>query len=435
MKKKVIKTTLILLLISCFSKFLSFVIRITIARILDQQAMTYYSLTSPVLGFLMTLAHFGIPSALTQLVASKKKPQDSLTAAIVLSLINNFLLILLCLLGIPLYAHLILKQSILIPVLYACVPMLPLIMVSGLCKGYLIGRQNMTLASSSQITEEITRLIFLLVFYPLFSKSPVSLAVFAILSQSAGEIGSCIHLGFGLLFQGAHQFKRLPFQQVQLSSIKELLNLSLPMTSARLIGSLTAFLEPIVLINFAKEALKDTYLTLFSMMNTYVLSLVTLPAFFSMVISSWLLPAFSQAYVHHQDRARKLFLISTVFCFGIGISLCSVLALFAQPLCVLLYDKTDMVPLLKMLALPFALFSIQPVLTSILHGANQSKRALMNTLCGCIVRLVFIWWMSQSSVEYCAPIALILSVTTTTLLHFQACCSLFVHDKKTILHP
>ena len=428
MKKKVIKTTCILLVISALSKLLSFLIRIFIARILSSEAIQYYSLTTPVLVFLMTLSQFGIPSALTQMIASRKKAQDTVAAAIVLSLINNFLLIILCVLGIPLYARLILHQSLLIPVLYACVPLLPMVMLSGLCKGYLIGRQNMILASSSQITEEIVRLLFLWFLYPFFSSNPVLMASFAILSQTAGEIGSCIHLGFALILK-QHKRIHIPLHALHMDTIKELLNLSIPMTSARLIGSLTAFLEPIILLGIVVESHKDAYLEIFSQMNTYILPLITLPGFFSLIISSWLLPAFSQAFATNIKRARQLFLASFSFSLVAGCSICGFLFLFAKPVCTLLYHKTDMVSLLKMLALPFSLYAAQPVLGSVLHGANQSTRAMIDTICGCCMRLVSLAVMVQNSFAYAAPVALILSVSVTTLLHLQACSALFINHK------
>ena len=105
----------------------------------------------------------------------------------------------------------------------------------------------MILASSSQITEEIARLLFLFFFFPFFNSSAITMASFAILSQTAGEIASCLHLGFALLNKQHKKF-RLHLHDVQLTAMKELLNLSLPMTTARFIGSFTAFLEPIILL-------------------------------------------------------------------------------------------------------------------------------------------------------------------------------------------
>ena len=201
------------------------------------------------------------------------------------------------------------------------------------------------------------------------------------------------------------------------------------MTSARLIGSLTAFLEPIILLGIVVESHKDAYLEIFSQMNTYILPLITLPGFFSLIISSWLLPAFSQAFATNIKRARQLFLASFSFSLVAGCSICGFLFLFAKPVCTLLYHKTDMVSLLKMLALPFSLYAAQPVLGSVLHGANQSTRAMIDTICGCCMRLVSLAVMVQNSFAYAAPVALILSVSVTTLLHLQACSALFINHK------
>lgn len=436
MKKKILKTTILLMMISALSKLLSFIIRILIARLLNEEAINYYSLASPVLMFLISLSNFGIPNALTQLVASKKDAQPSISAAILLSLANNVLLILVCILGIPLYAHFLLKQDVLIPVLYACIPMLPMVMVTGLMKGYFMGRQKMLFAASSQITEEIFRLAFLIFFYPSFSSSPVMMAAFALFSQTIGEIGSCLHLSLSLLFKQRRRLIQYIMPDFQQHAIVEVLSLSVPMTAARMTGSLTAFLEPVLMLNAASLSMKEIYISVYSQISTYVLPLITLPSFFSIALSGWVLPAFSQAFGKNNiKKARSIFFFSTMFAVVSG-GICAVLFFFfGEPICLLLYQKNDMVPLLKLLCFPFAFYSAQPILTCILHGAQKSTRAMMDTLCGCAVRLVSLVLLCKTSIPSAAAIAMILSSLTTTFLHAQACLALLFNQKQTVFCP
>lgn len=436
MKKKILKTTFFLMIFSGISKFLSFVIRLFIARILSEEAVSYYSLASPVLMFLISLSNFGIPNALTQLVASKKDIQPSISAAILLSLANNVLLIILCILAIPLYAHFILKQDVLIPVFYACVPMLPMVMITGLFKGYFMGRQKMLFASSAQITEEVFRLAFLLLFYPSFSSNPVIMASFVLFSQTVGEIGSCLHLSISLLFKQRRKLIRSIVPEFQLSAIIEILSLSVPMTAARMSGSLTAFLEPVIMLNATASSMKQAFISTYSHLNTYVLPLITLPSFFSIALSGWVLPAFAQAYgAANKAKARSIFFFSTLFSLIAGTACSLLLFCFSEPICLLLYQKTEMAELLRFLSLPFALYAAQPVLTCILHGAQKSTRALIDTLCGCLVRLISLFVLCRHSVVDAAAIALILSSLSTTLLHLQACLALFFNQNHTALRP
>lgn len=435
MKKKVLKTTFLLLLISGISKLLSFAVRITLARQLSDEALNCYSLASSVLMFLITISNFGIPNALTQLVASKKEVHSSVSASIALSFVNNLLLCIIAILGIPLYARFVLKQDILIPVLYACVPMLPMVMVTGLIKGYFMGRQKMILSSSAQITEEVFRLGFLLLFSSSFSQSPVLMAAFAILSQTVGEIGSCLHLGLALIFHHGDRLHLYLIPEFHKDALIELLSLSVPMTAARMIGSLTAFLEPVVMLNTAQGA-TDIYVQVYSHMNAYVLPLITLPSFFSIAISGWVLPAFSEAYGRNETpKAKTIFLVSTFFCIGIGLSFSLLLFFFSEPICQLLYHQTEMAPLVKMLSLPFSLYAAQPVFTAMLHGAKKSTRAMMDTTAGCLVRLISLMMLCHAGISQASAIALILSSLVTTLLHFQACLSLFVDHHKSAFGP
>ena len=102
MKKKLIKITFLMLLYSCMAKALSFFVRIYLARSLPLESMNYYSLASPTLLLLITLAQMGIPNAMSKLIASKKAEQSTLCASLIFSFVNNLLLFLVMVLLIPL---------------------------------------------------------------------------------------------------------------------------------------------------------------------------------------------------------------------------------------------------------------------------------------------------------------------------------------------
>lgn len=429
MKKKALKTTFFLLLISGAAKVLSFLIRILTARLLNQEALNYYSLTMPVLMFLIALSNFGIPNALTKLVASKKESRASISASIILSLINNLFLLLVSILGIPLYAKIVMKQEILIPVLYACVPMLPFVMATGLLKGYFSGRHQLLLSYSSQMTEELFRLIFLVMFYPHFSHSPVLMAAFAVFSQTIGEIGSLLHLSLSLIIQKGSSITSFLHVSVPFEAFQELLSLSVPMTASRMIGSLTAFLEPVFMVQFASELMQKSYVDIYAQMNTYILPLITLPGFFSVVISSWVLPAFSNAYERSRQQAKTIFVFSAFLCLIIGCSCSLIYYFFSTEVCHLLYHATKMASLLKLLSLPFSIYAMQPVLSCILHGASKSTRALFDTCAGCLLRLISMILFVKHSFIHAAAYSLIISSLVTTMLHLHGCISLFFnHD-------
>lgn len=416
MKKKLIKTTFFLLLYSSIAKVLSFFVRIYLARRMSTQAMNYYALTSPTILLLITLAQMGIPNAMAKLLASGKEYQKTLKASICFSIFNNLLLLAVIALGIPILARLIFHEEVLIPVLYSSLPMIPLVTLSGLCKGYLMGKQRLIPYSMAQITEEVFRIGFLMMTLPMCSDA-VILAKLAILSMAVGELGSALHMVIAILmntkpnadFMQSKAEKAIYFQ---------ILAVALPMTLSRLIGSFSFFLEPMAMMLNVPMANQAEMVNQFTMLNSYVMPIITLPSFATIMISNWTLPSFSDSYSKKDHtKMRSIFNYTCGFSLLIGIAWSAVLYFFPETICQLLYKQTVMAPTLKYLALPFILYGLQPVLSVMIHGADQSHKALVDTTLGCIVRLVLMAVLPIFCGTDSLAISLAISMLVTTLLH------------------
>ena len=428
MKKKIFATTFLILLTSLIAKIISFVTRIIIARTLDTTAMNYYSLAMPSLLFLLTISYFGIPSALTKLISSNKENKHYLSASIIISLVNNILLIIFTILFIPLYAKYILKQEILIPILYAIVPILLPVALSGLLKGYLIGKYKIVVSQFAQVFEEICRLTFFVIFAHNFISSPIMLASFAVFSMCIGEIGSCLYLSFYIIFHKTTKFSHALSFKIPFVAYQEVFKISIPMTSSKLIGSFTMFLEPIIMLSVISLTSHNAMIQTYTSINAYILPLITIPSFATVAISNWVLTSFSNAFsLKNMKKCQQIFLYSTIFALAVGFSVGIVLFIFPNEIAMLLYKKDSFAPMLKLTALPFILYATQPILGSILYAANKHKNALFDTVCGCILRLLIIFFLSPIVGDLAIVLALVISMLTTTLLHFLNCCMIF-HD-------
>ncbi len=151
MKKTVLTSTIYLITLSIISKMLSFIVRIILARKLPEQAMSYYSLFAPTMVFVITLAQMGIPAALSKVIAQSKQPSSPLIASIILAVINNLVIMAAYLILLPLLAIHVFKQEDILPVLYAVLPLIPLVTLSGILKGYLFGLQETYTCNSQSV--------------------------------------------------------------------------------------------------------------------------------------------------------------------------------------------------------------------------------------------------------------------------------------------
>lgn len=420
MKKTIIKSTIILILISIVAKALSFIVRILLARELSSDAMNLYSLASPTMVFLITLAQMGIPNALSKVIAQSERTAGPIKTSIVLSVINNIFITVSFLLAIPFMAHFILKQDVLVPVLYAILPLIPMVSISGILKGYLFGVQKHISATASQVFEECARILYLLVvFHNMQTNDPVEMARVAMFSITIGELCSALFLLTSLRLK-KRTFARIPrlFQDLQRKHFDEVLAISIPMTGSRLIGSITYFLEPIVMVLGLSLLESQTMITAYGQLNGYVLPIITMPSFITITLSNFLLPSFTYHYVRGNDAtAKKLFNVIIGCCFFIGITCSFICYMYSEELLQLFYHNSNGAQLLKMLAWPFAIYAIQPPLSSMLHALSRSKMTMVDTFSGSLVRILCIAILTPIVHEYSLPLGLMLGMLVTTIMH------------------
>lgn len=420
MKKTIIQSTMILIIVSVIAKILSFLVRIMLARTLSEEAMNYYTLAMPTMVIVITLAQMGIPGALSKVIAESKNPIKPLKASILLSVFNNIIITIVFLIILPFLAHYVLKQEAITPVLYGILPLIPLVSISGILKGYMFGIQHHIQATSSQVFEELSRIIFLFVaFSMLTSIDAVAMARIAMLSISVGEACSAFYMILALRIK-KRTLSRVPFllQNLSRNQFDEVLSISIPMTGSRIIGSLTYFIEPIIMILGLSVLQTQTMVSAYGQLNGYVLPIITMPSFITITLSNFLLPSFTYHYTNQNIKhARKLFNVILGCCFAIGIT-CSLLCYFySEELMMLFYNNTRGALLLKQLAWPFALYSLQPPLSSMLHALSLSKQTVADTLIGSITRIACVALLTPILFANSLPIGLTIGMIITTLLH------------------
>ena len=96
---------------------------------------------------------------------------------------------------------------------------------------------------------------------------------------------------------------------------KDILNIAIPTTGSRLIGSISYFLEPI-LVTYALSisGYNMDYITLeYGIVTGYVYPLLLLPSFFTMAISTSLLPVITNYYAIRKYNLVKKRLKESIY--------------------------------------------------------------------------------------------------------------------------
>ena len=422
MKKNLfIKSTLILICSGFLTKILGFIIKVIYTRIIGEYGISLYAIAAPTYSLLLTIATLAIPISISKLVSENKgRSIRILTSAAFLILSINFLLILLILITRDFLATTLLKEPLASPILLDFALTLPFVSISSVLKGYFAGKQNMVPHATSNIIEQIIRLIIIVIVLPILMEKSVMHAVIGlILLTIISEISSIIVFLFFIPKHIDFKTNLLPSKK----HTKDILNISVPTVSSRIIGNIGYFLEPIILTNLLLfSGYPSSYiLREYGAYNAYSLALLTMPGFFIAAISTSLLPEISKFHGENNTKMIKRRIHqSIIFALLIGIFFSFIIFTFRDTLLFSLYNTTSGSNYIKVLAPFFVLFYLEGVLTSSLQALGYAKVTMNITLWGVILKLLVMAILSLCHIGiYSLVIAEIINILFVVLLNIK----------------
>ena len=417
-----IKSTLILIISGFATKILGFIIRIVFTRIIGPYGISLYTIATPTYSLLLTIATLAIPISISKLVAEAKgRSIRILTSAAALILFINFILIIIIFFTHDFIAVNLLKEPKSGPILMAMALTLPFVSISSVLKGYFAGKQNMVPHATSNIIEQIIRLIIIILVLPkLMENSILSAVIGLVLLTIVSEISSIIVFLFFIPKKINLRCDLTPTRSIT----KDILDISLPSVSSRIIGNIGYFFEPIILTNLLLiSGYSSAYiLAEYGAYNAYSISLLTMPSFFIAAISSSLLPEISKYYAKKKKKmVKKRIKQGLLFALVIGLFFSSIIFVFRDSLLFYLYKTTIGSKYIKILAPVFVLFYLEGVLTSSLQAMGYAKTTMKITLFGVFIKLLILAILSLSHIGiYSLVIAEIINILFVVSLNFKA---------------
>lgn len=414
--------TIILLTGGFFSKFLGFVLRIIITRQIGTEGIGLYSLVMPTFGLFITIATFSYPVAISKIISARgKSSKKAIFSIIPISIILNlFTLLIIFLISKPL-ANIFLKdQRLYIPLLSIGFT-LPFIGLSSIIKGYYWGKQRMGIYILSNIVEQIVRIIVLIFLIPKVIKVSLVLTISLIIVVNVlSETSSII-----VMLLGLPKGVKITKEDLRPSKeyIKDIMNICVPSTSSKIVGSISHFLEPIVLINvLSYVGYSNNYIvTEYGIVNGYSLALLLIPQFFTMSVSTSLIPELSKSYSigDIKNCKKRLFQITGL---SLMIGAFSTGIIFAVPeyFLNLIYNTNLGANYIRVLAPFFLLYFINTPLASAMQALDMSKDEMQITLLTSFVKLFLLTLLAFLKIGmYSLIISTIITLIYSTYLHIK----------------
>ena len=412
-----LKSTLILLIGGVFGKLIGFILKIIVTRSLGTHGMGLYSMLSPTSSLLSTLAVLSYPNAISKIISEKSSSsKDVLISLIPFSILMNIIIILIaCISSKYLSFNLLKNEELFLPIICLSLTM-PFISISSIIKGYFWGKQNMFPYMLSNFIEQITRFTIIFLFINKINNLIYKIC-FIILVNIIGEIISQI-----VMVSYFPKFK-LNNLKINISIIKETIRECLLITFGKLIGTISYFLEPIVLTNvllyvgYSKEYITYEY----GVINAYALSTLLMPQFFTQNTSTSLVPELSKHYSlgNYKMCIKRIKQIVLVSCFIGGI--CTIIiTLIPEFFLNLLYNTNEGVDYIRLLS-PFTiLFYIEYPLINAIQALGATKDAFKITLINSTIKLSSIVFLSFFKIGmYSLILSIIINLIIATYLYYR----------------
>ena len=313
-------------------------------------------------------------------------------STIFISIILNITLIFIIFLIAPVLSSKLLQNKLTyLPII--CIGFtLPFIGISSITRGYLFGKQKMLPHVISNTFEQIVRLIIIIFATPYLMKFGIEYAVAGLVAYNViSELLSIMILYFFLP-------KNFSIKKSEIKpdkySIKNVMSISLPLTSSRIIGSLGYFFEPIILTQgLLLAGYTNTFITReYGILYGYSMQILLLPSFFTMAISQALIPVISKNYARGNYKYVKTKTKQACgLSFLIGLFITGIIFIFPDIFFKIFYNTTEGITYLRVMAPFFLVFYLEGPITSTLQAINKASSAFKITFRGIIYKSLILF--------------------------------------------
>ncbi len=412
-----IKNIIILLVSGALAKVLGMLGKIIYTRIAGVNVVGLYTMITPTFMLIISICQFSFPISISKISAEEKYDNKSLlkSAYFVGSIISIILIIILILTSnlIALSLH----NKLLAPTILSISAIIPFVMISSVQRGFLHGKEDMLPASITNVAEEIIKIILILFLLPIaISKGDITSVIFLILFNVITE-------GSNILFMQKAISKNYISNKkgkVNKKIIKEILSISIPTTSVRLIASIGFFLEPIILTNtLLSSGYSPNYITMeYGIINSYIVPLLSIPSFFSISIASALLPNITKAYANKKyDEFNRKLLKLMFLSMLVGAVCLTIILIFPSEILKLVYNVNFGINYIYLIGPFFLILYMQPTLSVALQAMDKTNKLFLTSTISVIIKYSALYVLGKIGFGMNALIfAMIAGIITTTSL-------------------
>ena len=408
---KFLKGTMILTISSIIVKVIGSLNWIILSRVLGGEGIGLYQMGFPIYLMAITVSSAGVPVAISIITSEKLANKDYRGAKRVFNVSLRLLLIsgLVFSSALLFGADFLINQHIIrdARAYYSIIALAPAVFfVTFLAsfRGYLQGWQIMTPTATSEVVEQLVRVITMLVFADLFMPYGLAYAAGGA-SMGAGAGAFCALL---VLMWFYRRLKRRLHAEIEAQDdsiptesaghiIKRLLKLALPVSLTSLMLPIGANLDLLIVPQRLEAAGFDVRhaTELFGYLTGMAVPLVNLATIFTAAMTISLVPSISESRALERfdairDKIRLAFRVAMIITFPCFMGL----FFLAEKVAALIYNAPGAAGAIQTMSVGILFLGMHQISTGILQGLGKTAIPVINMILACIVKVVMSWWLT-----------------------------------------
>ena len=408
---KFLKGTMILTISSIIVKVIGSLNWIILSRVLGGEGIGLYQMGFPIYLMAITVSSAGVPVAISIITSEKLANKDYRGAKRVFNVSLRLLLIsgLVFSSALLFGADFLINQHILrdARAYYSIIALAPAVFfVTFLAsfRGYLQGWQIMTPTATSEVVEQLVRVITMLVFADLFMPYGLAYAAGGA-SMGAGAGAFCALL---VLMWFYRRLKRRLHEEIEAQDdsipqesaghiIKRLPKLALPVSLTSLMLPIGANLDLLIVPQRLEVAGFDVRhaTELFGYLTGMAVPLVNLATIFTAAMTISLVPSISESRTLERfdairDKIRLAFRVAMIITFPCFMGL----FFLAEKVAALIYNAPGAAGAIQTMSVGILFLGMHQISTGILQGLGKTAIPVINMILACLVKVVMSWWLT-----------------------------------------
>ena len=398
-----LKGAAILAAASIFVKIISAIYKIPIFNILDDAGAGFFQATYSVYALVLTLSTFGIPLALSRLVAAASANGNS-------KLIKRYFSV-----SLPTFAFVgiiamlfmfffadnlaaFIRNTSAAYGIRVLAPAVFFVCIIAVFRGYTQGFQNMVPTAMSQITEVLSKAIFGIFIALLLTRQGYHSNIVSAGALTGVTIGLGLCIPILILYKRSFD-KKLSFVEDdaalpgRISVISKVLKISIPITIGASFMSIMAFIDTIIVMSRLQDALGYSEFEASSLFGILArgLTVYNLPSALIVPIAVSAMPAIASAIAKNNGHEAGTIIQSAIKIVAMmALPAAAGMIILANPIMISLYEDPRQVTsnVLTILGAASLFVCLQLITTAILQANGFERIAMITFPAGVLVKIV-----------------------------------------------